>query len=121
MKYAALASVTAMALLGASLQSSIAQPSPPLPGNDAAGHYAQAPEQTPPPGPNDEGPRGPGRGGPPPAHRPPPPPNAARFVFQRGDARMEITCPASDPLQDCVQAASQLMDKLATLRRHGSD
>lgn len=68
---------------------------------------------------NENGPPGPGLGGPPPPpHRPPPPPPAAaaHFVFQRGGARIDITCPQTFALQDCVQAAGELLDKIHALR-----
>ena len=61
-----------------------------------------------------EGPMGP-PGAP---HRPPPPPpgNAARFVFQRGPARIDITCPQFFALRDCIEAATELLDKIHSLR-----
>jgi hypothetical protein len=40
----------------------------------------------------------------------------AFFAFRRGDARMLIRCPATQPLQACVNAAGQLLDKVANLR-----
>ena len=39
----------------------------------------------------------------------------ARFQFSRGDARIDIRCPQNEALQDCVQAASQLIDKVHSL------
>lgn len=61
----------------------------------------------------------PSPGGPPSMpHRPPSPPEVARFVFERGGARMEITCPQAFALQDCVQAATELLDKLESLHHH---
>jgi hypothetical protein len=43
----------------------------------------------------------------------------AHFHFARGKARIDIQCPAEDNLQACVHAATQLIDKLAELRRNG--
>ncbi len=39
----------------------------------------------------------------------------ARFQFSRGDARIDIRCPQNETLQSCVQAASQLIDKVHSL------
>lgn len=39
----------------------------------------------------------------------------ARFQFSRGDAQIDIRCPQSESLQNCVQAASQLIDKVHSL------
>jgi hypothetical protein len=36
----------------------------------------------------------------------------ARFQFSRGDAHIDIRCPQNESLQSCVQAASQLIDKV---------
>ena len=36
----------------------------------------------------------------------------ARFHFSRGDAQIDIRCPQNETLQNCVQAASQLIDKV---------
>lgn len=58
---------------------------------------------------------GPHAGAAPPPHGPPPPPNAARFVFQRGSARIDVTCPQAFGLRDCIQAASELLDKIHSL------
>lgn len=41
------------------------------------------------------------------------PPRGARFTFTRGDARVDIQCPASQSLKDCIDAASTLIDKVA--------
>jgi hypothetical protein len=52
-----------------------------------------------------------------PHHLPPPPAaNAAHFVFQRGSARIDITCPQVFALNDCIQAAMELFDKIHSLR-----
>ncbi len=40
-------------------------------------------------------------------------PRGAHFRFVRGDARIDIQCPANQPLKDCVDAASTLIDKVA--------
>jgi hypothetical protein len=34
----------------------------------------------------------------------------ARFQFSRGDAHIDIRCPQNESLQNCVQAAIQLID-----------
>ena len=39
----------------------------------------------------------------------------ARFQFSRGDAHIDIRCPQNESLQNCVQAASQLIDKVHSL------
>jgi hypothetical protein len=39
----------------------------------------------------------------------------ARFQFSRGDAQIDIRCPQNETLQNCVQAASQLIDKVHSL------
>ncbi len=39
---------------------------------------------------------------------------AAFFRFRRGDAEMDIKCPAMENVQACVAAASTLMDKVAS-------
>ena len=40
-------------------------------------------------------------------------PRGAHFRFARGNARIDIQCPANQPLKDCVDAASTLIDKVA--------
>jgi hypothetical protein len=40
-------------------------------------------------------------------------PRGAHFRFQRGNARIDIQCPANQSLKDCVDAASTLIDKVA--------
>lgn len=64
---------------------------------------------------------GPPWGPPPFPHHPPPPPppppgNAAHFVFQHGDARIDITCPQYFALRDCIGAATELLDEIHSLR-----
>jgi hypothetical protein len=39
----------------------------------------------------------------------------ARFQFSRGDAHIDIRCPENESLQNCIQAASQLIDKVHSL------
>ena len=39
-------------------------------------------------------------------------PRGARFTFTRGNARVDIQCPADQSLKDCVDAASTLIDKV---------
>lgn len=41
--------------------------------------------------------------------------SGARFRFSRGNAKIDIRCPQNDSLQDCVEAASRLIDKLHSL------
>lgn len=36
----------------------------------------------------------------------------AHFRFSQGDARIDIRCPQNKSLQNCVQAAGQLLDKI---------
>jgi len=36
----------------------------------------------------------------------------ARFTFTRGNARVDIQCPANQSLKECVDAASTLIDKV---------
>ena len=40
----------------------------------------------------------------------------ASFSFGNGRARMAVHCPANEPVQACVRAASQLLDKITSLR-----
>ena len=42
---------------------------------------------------------------------------AAFFRFRRGDAEMDIKCPASENVQACVAAAGSLMDKVAGIQQ----
>ena len=39
-------------------------------------------------------------------------PRGARFTFTRGNARVDIQCPANQSLKDCVDAAGTLIDKV---------
>lgn len=39
----------------------------------------------------------------------------ARFIFQRGNARVDIQCPADQSLKDCVDAAGTLIDKVTRM------
>ncbi len=51
----------------------------------------------------------------------------ARFQFSKGDAHIDIRCPQNETLQNCVDAASRLIDKVHSLasaspeERHGSE
>lgn len=47
-------------------------------------------------------------------------PRGAHFRFRRGDARIDIQCPARESLQSCVEAASELIDRVSRLGPHGS-
>lgn len=141
MKRTLLASAVALTFIGAATQLSFAQPywsedaagssqslQPPETNDpaDAQDGWSNQPWHRGPPGhysqnqanDNDNAVQGHGPGGPPLLHRPPPPPpaDAARFVFQHGPARMEITCPQVFALQDCIQGATELLDKLNSLR-----
>ena len=42
---------------------------------------------------------------------------AAVFRFRRGDAEMDIKCPADENVQACVAAAGTLMDKVAGMQQ----
>jgi hypothetical protein len=42
-------------------------------------------------------------------------PRGAHFSFSRGNARIDIQCPANQSLKDCVDAASTLIDKVARM------
>ena len=39
----------------------------------------------------------------------------ARFQFSKGDAHIDIRCPQNETLQNCVDAASRLIDKVHSL------
>jgi hypothetical protein len=41
--------------------------------------------------------------------------SGARFKFSRGDAYIDIRCPQNETVQNCFQAASQLIDKVQSL------
>jgi hypothetical protein len=40
----------------------------------------------------------------------------ASFSFRNGPARMAVRCPPNEPLQTCVNAATQLLDKIGSLK-----
>jgi len=40
----------------------------------------------------------------------------ADFSFRNGPARMWVHCPGNEPVETCVRAASQLLDKIGSLR-----
>jgi len=44
----------------------------------------------------------------------------ASFSFGNGRARMSVHCPANEPVETCVRAASQLLDKITSLRSGSS-
>lgn len=44
-------------------------------------------------------------------------PRGARFTFTRGNARVDIQCPANQSLKECIDAASTLMDKVRGMGR----
>ena len=92
------AAVAAIALIAVSTQLSFAQPAPS--GNDNT--------SAPAPNPGIGTPPGVPHAAPPPRFSPP-----AKFVFRRGLAA--ITCPPTIPLQDCVNAATQLANNLSRI------
>ena len=47
----------------------------------------------------------------------PPGDGAAFFRFRRGDAEMDIKCPAGENVQACVAAAGSLMDKVSGMQQ----
>jgi hypothetical protein len=47
-------------------------------------------------------------------------PRGAHFRFRRGDARIDIQCPARESLQSCVEAATELIDRVSRLGPHTS-
>lgn len=73
------------------------------------GPEADAPPPPPPPGDPRRGPDGP----PPP---PPPPSKAAHFIFERGDARIDVKCADDEPTKACADTISQLLDKVQALK-----
>ncbi|MGH6672004.1 MAG: hypothetical protein ACRECV_08525 [Xanthobacteraceae bacterium] len=140
MKRTLLATAVGLAFIGASAQLALAQP---FPAQGAGGNSIQYGQPQESPGdsvggwqhwrrahrwrysqnePNQAAGPGAGPGAPPPPlpvpHHPPPPKpaNAAHFVFQRGRARIDITCPQAFALNDCIQAAAELLDKIHSLR-----
>lgn len=104
-----------LALMGATGVAMAQAPQPPAGAPPAA---EAAPPPPPPGGPGMHGMRGPGRPGMmhgPGMHRfgpPPPPSKAASFSFQNGDMRIRIRCAEDEPMQNCVNAASALIDKV---------
>lgn len=44
----------------------------------------------------------------------------ASFTFGNGNARMRIRCPANESLQNCVNAATQLLDKISSLKSNAN-
>ena len=42
---------------------------------------------------------------------------AAFFRFRRGDAEMDVKCPAMENVQACVAAAGSLMDKVGAMQQ----
>ena len=45
----------------------------------------------------------------------------ARFQFSKGDAHIDIRCPQNETLQNCVDAASRLIDKVHSLEPGSSE
>lgn len=88
-------------LLGTTVMAQTPPPRGPRPGPEA-----DAPPPPPPPG-------GPRRG---PDAPPPPPSKAAHFIFERGDARIDVKCADDEPTKACADTISQLIDKLQTLK-----
>lgn len=39
----------------------------------------------------------------------------ASFKLERGDNKIEVRCPANQPMKDCVAAAGTLLDKVASM------
>ncbi|GJE38713.1 hypothetical protein [Methylobacterium persicinum] len=96
-------------LLGTAAMAQTPPPRGPRPGPEA-----DAPPPPPPP------PGGPGFGrgpdAPPPPPPPPPPSKAAHFVFQRGDARIDVKCADDEPTKACADTITQLLDKLQSMK-----
>ncbi|HZD91115.1 MAG TPA: hypothetical protein VE224_13525, partial [Pseudolabrys sp.] len=44
----------------------------------------------------------------------------ARFIFRRGNALIDIRCPADQSVNDCVGAAGVLIDKIERMKRTGN-
>ncbi len=42
--------------------------------------------------------------------------DVARFRFRQGDSGMDVRCPSTETLQDCVRAASQLLARFSRMR-----
>ena len=85
-------------------------PPPPRPGREGPGRDGPGHE-----GPGREGHRGemggPGRGGW--MRRMMEDGKAARFELRRGDMHIDIKCAADEPMKACVDAATQLLDRVA--------
>lgn len=47
---------------------------------------------------------------------PPPPSKAAHFIFERGDARIDVKCADDEPSEACADTTSQLLDKIQALK-----
>ena len=45
---------------------------------------------------------------------------AAHFRFRRGQAAIDVQCPRAESLQACVNAAGQLLDKIANVRERNA-
>ena len=43
-----------------------------------------------------------------------PPSRAAAFMIERGDTKIHVRCAENEPMQACVNAASALLDKVAS-------
>lgn len=91
-------------LLGTAAMAQMPPPRGPRPGPEA---------DAPPPPPPPPGGTRPGPDAPPP---PPPPTKAAHFIFERGDARIDVKCADDEPTKACADTISQLLDKLQTLK-----
>jgi hypothetical protein len=111
-----------LALMGASGMALAQAPQPPATTPQTTEAAPPPPEAG--PGMHRQGMRGPGGHGPmggrgmmhghgPHRFGPPPPPSkAASFNFQNGDMRIRIRCAEDEPMQNCVNAASALIDKV---------
>lgn len=105
-----------LALMGATGVALAQAPQPPA----GAPQTTEAAPPPPPGGPGMHrhgmrGPGGPGmmHGYGPHSFGPPPlPSKAASFNFQNGDMRIRIRCAEDEPMQNCVNAASALIDKV---------
>jgi hypothetical protein len=97
----------------------VAQPAPPPP--PAVGITQDAP---PPPPREGRGPGGPGMMRPGPGGMPmgmhphgPPPPRGASFRLERGETTVSVRCAERESMQDCVTAASAILDKMNSVSR----
>lgn len=114
------------ALLGASAllfaTAAVSQPAPPPPDGPRGGPEAGAPPPPPGgrrPGPEVGGPQPPGgpRRGPDASPPPPPPPKGAHFIFERGNAHIDVKCADDEPMKACADITLQMLDKLSTLKQ----